>query len=225
VTGLAEGYTVQLDERYFTRVGAEGSSGASLVDYHVKEGVILPDSLTIEVIDREKLTLARCDLRFEDYDVGEVVDPPVNAIGAIIEAGQVSDPYRPRGKPAPLPTLPELKIFGRRPGELGSLIQYEEINEPCLLVEIRGGEKTLHYIGKEILTPDRSGLSFSTIRNRAFMSPVLTQEWVKFLFEGNVRCGTCSQTFPVSGTYPELSPIRGLVGRLRDFIQRTFPAR
>lgn len=225
VTGLAAGCTVQLDERYFTRIGADGSAEASSVDYKVKDGLVLPDSLAIAVVDREKLTLARCELRFEDYDVGEVVDPPVNAIGAIIESGQVADPYRPRGGQAQHPSLPELKVFGRRPGELGSLSQYASMREPCLLAEIRGAEKTLHYIGKDMLAIDGDGLSFSIVRNPAFMGPVMTQDWAKFLFEGNVRCGTCAQLFPVSGTSPELSPIRGFVGRLREFIKRTFPAR
>lgn len=225
VTGLAAGCTVQLDERYFARIGADGSAETSSVDYKVKDGLVLPDSLAIAVVDREKLTLARCELRFEDYDVGEVVDPPVNAIGAIIEAGQAADPYRPRGGQSQQPSLPELKVFGRRPGELGSLTQSEAMIEPCLLAEIRGAEKTLHYIGKDMLATDGDGLSFNVVRNPAFMGPVLTQAWAKFLFEGNLRCGTCAQPFPVSGTYPELSPIRGVVRKQREFIQANFTAR
>lgn len=225
VTGLAAGCTVQLDERYFTRIGADGTAEASSVDYKVKDGLVLPDSLAIAVVDRDKLTLARCELRFEDYDVGEVVDPLVNAIGAIIEAGQVADPYRPRGGQTQYPSLPELKVFGRRPGELGSLTQSAAIIEPWLLAEIRGAEKTLHYIGKDMLVIDGPGLSFGVVRNPAFMGPMLTQTWAKFLFEGNVRCGTCAQPFPVSGTYPELSPIRDVVRKQREFIQAHFTAR
>ncbi len=225
VTGLAAGCTVQLDERYFTRIGADGTAEASSVDYKVEDGLVLPDSLAIAVVDRDKLTLARCELRFEDYDVGEVVDPLVNAIGAIIEAGQVADPYRPRGGQTQYPSLPELKVFGRRPGELGSLTQSAAIIEPWLLAEIRGAEKTLHYIGKDMLVIDGPGLSFGVVRNPAFMGPMLTQTWAKFLFEGNVRCGTCAQPFPVSGTYPELSPIRDVVRKQREFIQAHFTAR
>ncbi len=225
VTGLTEGCTVQVDERYFTRIGADGSSGDSSVDYKVKDGLVLPDSLTILVVDREKLTLARCELRFEDYDDGEVIDPPVNAIGAIIEAHQVIDSYRPRVGQAELPSLPELKLYGRRPGELGLLTRYAEMVEPYLLAEIRGGEKTLHYIGKDMLGSDGSGLSFSVVRNPAFMGPMLTQAWSKFLFEGNLRCGTCAQPLPVSGAYPELSPLRGGVRKQREFIEANFTAR
>jgi hypothetical protein len=225
VTGLTAGCTVQLDERYITRISADRSEEASSVDYRFKDGFVLPDSLTIAVVDSEKLTLARCELRFEDYDVGEVVDPPVNAIGAIIKAGQVADPYRPRGGQTQRPSLPELKVFGRRPGELGSLTQSAAMIEPFMLAEIRGAEKTLHYIGKDMLETDGAGLSFNIVRNPAFMGPVLTQAWAKFLFEGNIRCGTCAQPFPVSGTYPELSPIRGAVRKQREFIKANFTAR
>jgi hypothetical protein len=225
VTGLAEGCTVQLDERYFTRICSDSSSGATSVDYKVRDGLVLPDSITIEVVDREKLTLARCQMRFEDYDFGEVVDPPVNAIGAIIDAGQVTDPYRPRVGQAQYPSLPELNVFGRRPGELGLLTRYAEMVEPYLLAEIRGGEKTLHSVGKNMLASDGFGVSFSVVKNPAFMGPVLTQAWAKFLFDGNIRCGTCAQPFPVSGTYSELSPISGIVRKQREFIKANFSAR
>jgi hypothetical protein len=103
--------------------------------------------------------------------------------------------------------------------------RYPEMIDPCLLVEVRGNEKTLHYIGKESLATADTRLLFSVVRTPAFMGPVLTQAWSQFLFEGNVRCGTCAQSLPDSGIQPELSPIKGLVRQLRDFVKANFPIR
>lgn len=94
-----------------------------------------------------------------------------------------------------------------------------------MLVEIRGNEKTLHYVGKDMLTSDGSRLKFDAIRTPAFMGPVSTQSWAKFLFEGNVRCGTCAQALPDGRSYPDASPIGALVGRFRDFVRANFPIR
>ena len=225
VIGLSEGCEVQFDDQYLMKIGEDNPSGASSIDFKFKAGVIMPDSMTIAVIDREKLLLARCELRFVDYDACEVVDPPVNAIGAIIDGEQVLDPYRPRVGQVAVPAFPELKVLGRRPGEIGLLNRYPEMIEPCLLVEIRGNEKTLHYIGKELLATDDSRLTFSAVRTPAFMGPLLTKAWSQILFEGNVRCGTCAQSLPHSGIQPELSPIKSLVRQQRDFVKANFPIR
>lgn len=225
VIGLTDGLKVQFDSQYLKRMGDGVLGGDTSIDLKVKDGVILPDSLVITVIDREDLALTRCELRFVDYSAAEVTDPPVNAIGAIIDDRQSSDPYRPRVGQAVLPAVPELKVLGRRPGEIGSLNRHSDMVEPCMLVEIRGNEKTLHYVGKDLLTSNGSSLSFNAVRTPAFMGPVLTQAWAKFLFEGNVRCGTCAQPLPDGRSYPNSSPIGDFVGQFRDFVRANFPIR
>ena len=225
VTGLDEGSVVQLDERYFSKIGEDNSPSAGSVDFQVKEGVLLPDSLAVVVIGRDGLTLARCELHFEDYKTHEVSDPPVNSIGAIVESLQMPDPYRPWGNSYPVPIVPELKLLGRRPGELSALSRHADIIEPCWLVEIRGAEKTLHYVAKESVTSINNRFAFNVVRNPSFMGPVLTQSWAKFLFEGNIRCGTCAKPLPVSASLPELSPIRDFLAQQRDFVRANFNVR
>lgn len=106
VVGLTDGLKVQFDGQYLMRVGEGILCGDTSIDIRAKDGVILPDSLVITVLDRENLTLARCELRFVDYTAGEVTDPPVNAIGAIIDDRQASDPSGPeRASPYFLPCL------------------------------------------------------------------------------------------------------------------------
>jgi hypothetical protein len=214
-----------LDQRYFTKLGTASSSGASSIDYQVKAGVVMPDSLTFSIFNKENLLLAKAELRFEDYDAGEVIDPPVNAIGAIIESVSAVDPYRPRGGHAALLPSPELKVMGRRPGEITTINRYSQLAEPCLLVEVRGAEKTVHYIGKDFIGAGDQRYSFRDIRNSMFMGVVNIQAWVNFLFEGNIRCGICAKTLPVLGQQPEHSPIKEFVRQLRDFVRTNFRAR
>lgn len=225
VTGLTNESKVQFDSHYLTKIGEDVQPGDTSVDLKAKAGVILPDSLIISVLDRENLILARCELRFVDYADAEVIDPPVNAIGAIVDAMQGSDPYRPRVAQVVLPPVPELKVLGRRPGEIGLLNRYSDMVEPFMLIETRGNEKTLHYIGKDKLASDGLRLSFSPTRTPAFMGPAFTQAWARFLFEGNVRCGICAQPLPDGRSYPDSSPIGPLVGQFREFVKANFPIR
>ena len=225
VIGLTNELKVQFDSHYLTKIGEDIQPGDTSVDLKAKPGAILPDSLIISVLDREKLILARCELRFVDYSNAEVIDPPVNAIGAIVDAVQGSDPYRPRVAQGVLLSLPELKVLGRRPGEIGLLNRYSDMVEPFILAEIRGNEKTLHYVGKDKLASDGLRLSFNSTRTPAFMGPAFTQAWARFLFEGNVRCGICALPLPDGRSYPDSSPIGPSVGQFREFVKANFPIR
>lgn len=225
VIGLSDGLKVQFDSQYLMRMADGVLSGDTSIDLKVKDGVILPDSLVVTVMDREDLALTRCELRFVDYVAAEVTDPPVNAIGAIIDDRQSSDSYRPRASHAVLPAVPELKVLGRRPGEIGLLNRYSDMVEPFMLAEIRGNEKTLHYVGKDKLASDGLRLSFNSTRTPAFMGPAFTQAWARFLFEGNVRCGICALPLPDGRSYPDSSPIGPSVGQFREFVKANFPIR
>lgn len=121
--------------------------------------------------------------------------------------------------------MPELKVLGRRPGEIGLLNRHSDMVEPFMLAEIRGNEKTLHYVGKDKLASDGLRLSFNSTRTPAFMGPAFTQAWARFLFEGNVRCGICALPLPDGRPYPDSSPIGPSVGQFREFVKANFPIR
>ena len=208
---------------FFELIGEGRTPETTTLDYQPKPGAVMPDVLNVSVLKHD-LTLARCELRFEDYVSNVVPEPVVNAIGSIIDSFNHSDPYLPRQVVSSLPKAPSLMVVGRRPGEISDISRYAEIVEPCWIVDVRGLERTFHYIGQESLaTPGDHLFKFRTIMSPAFIGPANKTAWVKVYFEGNVRCGTCANPLPYLVSSPSVSPIKQFLKQQRDFIKMSFP--
>ena len=208
---------------FFEQIGEVRTPETTTLDYQPKTGAIMPDVLKVSVIKHD-LTLARCELRFEDYGSYVVSEPLVNSIGSIVHSLNHGDPYLPRQVVSSLPRAPSLLVVGLRPGEISDISRYADIVEPCWLVDVRGLERTFHYIGKQsLVTPPDHLFEFSKTMSPAFMGPANKAAWVKVHFEGNVRCGTSAHSLPYSGITSSVSPLKSFLRQQRELIKRLFP--
>jgi hypothetical protein len=223
VTGLDSECEILGVEEFYEQIGEVRNSESSIIDFQPKHGIIMPNVVNISVV-KKNLTLARCELVFEDCGVHPVVDPLVNAIGSILCSSQSVETYNPRTVVANLPQAPLVKILGRRPGELCDIQNFSDVIEPCWVVELRGNESTFHYIGKEALVSSQDYVyKFTKDLSPNFMGVAKKNAWVWFHFAGNVRCGTCAHPMPYGRSIPAVSPIGKFLKQQRDFINQTFP--
>jgi hypothetical protein len=208
---------------FFEQIGEVRTPDTTTLDFQPKAGVVMPDVLAVSVLKND-LTLARCEIRFEDYSSFDVSEPMVNSIGSIVDSTNNVDPYLPRQIIQTLPREPSLTVLGLRPGEISDISRYAQIVEPCWLVDVRGLERTFHYIGRQSLVtaPDHL-FEFSKTMSPAFMGPANKIAWVRIYFEGNVRCGTCAHSLPYAGVTTSVSPIKSFLRQQREFIKRFFP--
>ena len=208
---------------FFEQIGEGRTPETTTLDYQPKAGAIMPDVLNLSVLKHD-LTLARCELRFEDYSAYIVTEPVVNSIGSIVDYSNHCDPYLPRQEVYNFPQVPTLLVVGRRPGEISDISRYAEMVETCWIVDVRGLERTFHYIGRESLAmPGDHLFKFTTTMSPAFMGPANKTAWARIFFEGNVRCGTYANPLPYLGNSPSVSPIKLFLKQQRDFIKRSFP--
>jgi hypothetical protein len=115
-------------------------------------------------------------------------------------------------------------VVGLRPGEISDISRYADIVEPCWLVDVRGLERTFHYIGKQsLVTPPDHLFELSKTMSPAFMGPANKTAWVKIHFEGNIRCGTSARSLPFAGVTTSVSPIKSFLRQQREFIKRFLP--
>jgi len=208
---------------FFEQIGEVRTPDTTTLDFQPKAGVVMPDVLAVSVLKND-LTLARCEIRFEDYASFDVSEPMVNSIGSIVDSTNNVDPYLPRQIIQTLPREPSLTVLGLRPGEISDISRYAQIVEPCWLVDVRGLERTFHYIGRQSLVtaPDHL-FEFSKTMSPAFMGPANKIAWGRIYFEGNVRCGTCAHSLPYAGVTTSVSPIKSFLRQQREFIKRFFP--
>ena len=222
-TGLDSDCEIKGLGDFFEQIGEVRTPETTTLDYQPKAGAVMPDVLNVSVLKHD-LTLARCELRFEDYGSYVVSEPVVNSIGSIIDSLNHGDPYLTRQVVSSLPRAPSLMVVGLRPGEISDISRYAKIVEPCWLVDVRGLERTFHYIGKQsLVTPTDHLFEFSKTMSPAFMGPANKIAWVKIYFEGNVRCGTSAHSLPYSGITSSVSPIKSFLRQQRELIKRLFP--
>ena len=224
-TGLDEDCQIHIDcPELFVNDNRENVA-SSVAEYRINTNLNIPDTVNISVVKNE-ITLARFQLNFVDHKTVEVTNPFVNAIGEILKEPATIDRYRPSNESTSGPRQPpEVKLVGKQPSQLCDLKHYKNNFQVCWIAEVRGAQKTFHFVGPEnLLTTSDYRYELSYLANNISNSNDNLVSWKKFICDDSVRCGISAKPL---NSFNNLTPhsvyVKRFLDQQRQIISKKFP--
>lgn len=224
-SGIDEECKIIQDPENMYVIESNNECSSSVLQYRLNTVFSIQEKISFSVV-KKGITLARCQLNFVDPQGHEDKKYFVNSIGEILNERQEIDRYLPQDMLiSGSRKCPEIKFVGRRPGELCDQLNFDRGFDQCWAVEVRGAQKTFHFIGSENLT-----ILSSLVSNFPDNTVVASNNkdkiinWINFIFNGDIRCGISAKSYQNTTNFSTHSVfVKNYLQRQRDWILKKFP--
>jgi hypothetical protein len=223
-SGIDEECKIIQDPENMYVIESNNECSSSVLQYRLNTDFLIQEKISFSVVKND-ITLARCQLNFVDPQGHDDNKYFVSSIGEILNERQEIDRYSPKEMiTGGSRKGPEIKFVGRRPGELCDQLNYDRAFDQCWAVEVRGAQKTFHYIGSENLT-----IPTTTVTNLSDIPAAVPNKeklinWINFIFNGDIRCGISAMSYQNTVNFSTHSNyVKNYLLRQRDWILKKFP--